>query len=138
MTNTVRFAVSLDGQLLDQFDRARIKRQYETRSEAIRDLIRNHLVEDTWDDKRETMGTITLVFDHHVHDLTEKLTSIQHDYHKMILSTLHVHIDHDHCLEVLAVKGRGRDIRTVADSLISIKGVQHGKLTMTTIGKEFT
>lgn len=137
MTNIVRFAVSLDEKLLDKFDRARIKQKYSTRSEAIRDLIRDHLVADNWDDKRETMGTITLAFDHHVHDLTEKLRALQHDHHKLILSTLHIHVDHDHCLEVLAVKGRGRDIRAMADSLISIKGVKHGKLTMTTTGAEF-
>lgn len=138
MTNIVRFAVSLDEKLLDKFDRARIKQKYSTRSEAIRDLIRDHLVADNWDDKRETMGTITLAFDHHVHDLTEKLRALQHDHHKLILSTLHIHVDHDHCLEVLAVKGRGRDIRAMADSLISIKGVKHGKLTMTTTGAEFS
>ena len=137
MTHIVRFAVSLDEKLLDKFDRARIKQKYSTRSEAIRDLIRDHLVADNWDDKRETMGTITLAFDHHVHDLTEKLRALQHDHHKLILSTLHIHVDHDHCLEVLAVKGRGRDIRAMADSLISIKGVKHGKLTMTTTGAEF-
>lgn len=138
MTNIVRFAVSLDEKLLDKFDRARIKQKYSTRSEAIRDLIRDHLVSDNWDDKQETMGTITLAFDHHVHDLTEKLRALQHDHHKLILSTLHIHVDHDHCLEVLAVKGRGRDIRAMADSLISIKGVKHGKLTMTTTGAEFS
>ena len=137
MTNIVRFAVSLDEKLLDKFDRARIKQKYSTRSEAIRDLIRDHLVADNWDEKRETMGPITLAFDHHVHDLTEKLRALQHDHHKLILSTLHIHVDHDHCLEVLAVKGRGRDIRAMADSLISIKGVKHGKLTMTTTGAEF-
>jgi CopG family nickel-responsive transcriptional regulator len=138
MSNVVRFAISLDEKLLEKFDRAYVKRKYETRSEAVRDLIRNQLVEEGWDDKKETMGTITLVFDHHVRALTEKLTSIQHDHHKLILSTMHVHLDHDHCLEVLAVKGKGRAIREVADSLISAKGVKHGKLTITTVGRELT
>ena len=136
MKKTVRFAVSLDHHLLDDFDRILVRKQYETRSEAIRDLIRDHLVGEAWDAKRETVGTITIVYNHHVRDLTEKLTSLQHDYHKLILSTMHVHLDHDHCLEVLVVKGKGREIRTVADSLISTKGVKHGKLTMTTTGKE--
>jgi len=136
MKKTVRFAVSLDHHLLDDFDRVLVNKKYATRSEAVRDLIRDHLVGEDWDAKRETVGTLTIVFDHHVRDLTEKLTSLQHDYHKLILSTLHVHLDHDHCLEVLVVKGKGREIRAVADSLISTKGVKHGKLTMTTTGKE--
>ncbi len=136
MKKTVRFAVSLDHHLLDDFDRVLVSKKYETRSEAVRDLIRDHLVGEDWDAKQETVGTITIVYDHHVHDLTEKLTDIQHDYHKLILSTMHVHLDHDHCIEVLVVKGKGREVRTVADSLISTKGVKHGKLTMTTTGKE--
>jgi CopG family nickel-responsive transcriptional regulator len=137
VSQTVRFAISLDHDLLEDFDQLCTRRHYESRSEAIRDLIRDRLVEQNWDDKLETMGTITIVFNHHVRDLTEKLTSIQHDHHQFILSTLHVHLDHDHCLEVLVVKGSGRDIRRVADSLISTKGVKHGKLTMTTAGQEF-
>ncbi len=136
MKKTVRFAVSLDHHLLDDFDRALVSKKYATRSEAVRDLIRDHLVAEDWDTKRETVGTITIVFDHHIRDLTEKLTSTQHDFHKLILSTMHVHLDHDHCIEVLVVKGKGREIRTVADSLISTKGVKHGRLTMTTTGKE--
>ncbi len=136
MKKTVRFAVSLDDRLLEDFDRVLVAKKYATRSEAVRDLIRDHLVGEDWDAKREAVGTITIVFDHHVHDLTEKLTSIQHDFHKLILSTMHVHLDHDHCLEVLVVKGKGREVRTVADSLISAKGVKHGKLTMTTTGRE--
>ena len=136
MKKTVRFAVSLDHHLLDDFDRVLVSRKYATRSEAVRDLIRDHLVGEDWDAKKDTVGTITIVYDHHVHDLTEKLTAIQHDFHKLILSTMHVHLDHDHCIEVLVVKGRGREVRTVADSLISMKGVKHGKLTMTTTGKE--
>lgn len=136
MKKTVRFAVSLDNHLLDDFDRILVSRKYATRSEAVRDLIRDHLVGEDWDAKKDTVGTITIVYDHHVHDLTEKLTDIQHDFHKLILSTMHVHLDHDHCIEVLVVKGKGHEIRTVADSLISTKGVKHGKLTMTTTGKE--
>jgi len=136
MKKTVRFAVSLDHHLLDDFDRMLVSRKYATRSEAVRDLIRDHLVGEDWDAKKDTVGTITIVYDHHVHDLTDKLTDIQHDFHKLILSTMHVHLDHDHCIEVLVVKGKGREIRTVADSLISTKGVKHGKLTMTTTGKE--
>jgi CopG family transcriptional regulator, nickel-responsive regulator len=135
MKKTVRFAVSLDHHLLDDLDRVLVKKKYDTRSEAIRDLIRDHLVTVQWDTKRDAVGTITIVYDHHVRDLTEKLTTIQHEFHKSILSTMHVHLDHDHCLEVLVVKGKGHEVKMVADRLISTKGVKHGKLTMTTTGK---
>ncbi|MGH8128200.1 MAG: nickel-responsive transcriptional regulator NikR [Gammaproteobacteria bacterium] len=138
MSQTVCFAVSLDEKLLAQFDQALGEQRYATRSEAVRDLIRDHLVQDAWDEKEETIGTITLVYDHHVRALSKKLTDIQHQYHPLILSTMHLHIDPDHCLEVIAVQGRGRDIRAVSDGLISVKGVQHGRLTATTAGSEFS
>ncbi|MEK6586560.1 MAG: nickel-responsive transcriptional regulator NikR [Nitrospirota bacterium] len=135
MDELVRFGVSLDQRLLAEFDRHIRRRHYTNRSEALRDLIRNDLVGDEWDDDKETVGTITFVYDHHVRDLTSKLTDIQHDYHGQILSGMHVHLDHNHCLEVLVVKGKGTDIKKVADALVSVKGVKHGKLTMTTTGK---
>ncbi|MCC6139607.1 MAG: nickel-responsive transcriptional regulator NikR [Nitrospira sp.] len=135
MDKLVRFGVSLERRLLGDFDRHIQQRQYATRSEALRDLIRNQLVEEEWGENRETVGTITFVYDHHVRDLTGKLTDIQHDYHGKILSGMHVHLDHDHCLEVLVVKGKGSEIRKIADALVSVKGVKHGKLTMTTTGK---
>lgn len=135
MKKLVRFGVSLDHHLLDDFDRLIAGKNYATRSEALRDLIRDNLVGQEWDENKDTVGTITLVYDHHVRDLTEKLTDIQHDYQRLILSAMHVHLDHDHCLEVLAVRGKGREIRKVADRLIATKGVKHGKLTMTTTGK---
>jgi CopG family nickel-responsive transcriptional regulator len=138
MKDTARFAVSLDQNLLEDFDKMRHRQGYENRSEAVRDLIRNHLVEQEWDDKENAMGTITLVFNHHKRNLTEKLTDIQHDYHNLVISTMHVHLDHDNCLEILAVKGSGRKIRSLSDRLISTKGVKHGKLTLTTVGKEIS
>jgi len=137
MEQAVRFSVSLDPKLLSDFDRVLVrKKRYETRSEAVRDLIRDKLVLDDWDDKREAIGTVTIVYDHHLHDLTRKLTALQHDFHKVILSAMHVHLDHDNCLEVLVVRGPGKSIREVADRLIGTKGVKHGKLTMTTTGRE--
>lgn len=136
MSNVTRFAVSLEEELLDKFDEIRQRQNYANRSEAIRDLIRDHLVEQDWDDKRDAMGTVTLVYDHHVRNLSDKLTNIQHDHHEVILSTMHVHLDHDNCLEVVVVKGRGERIRGLADRLISAKGVKHGKLTITTTGKD--
>ena len=135
MDHLARFGVSLDQRLLQEFDRHIKRRHYTNRSEALRDLIRDTLVGDEWSEDKETVGTITFVYDHHVRDLTGKLTDIQHAYHGQILSGLHVHLDHDHCLEVLVVKGKGSDIRKVADTLVSVKGVKHGKLTMTTTGK---
>ncbi len=135
MKKLVRFGVSLDHHLLDDFDRLLARKNYATRSEALRDLIRDNLVGQEWDENKETVGTVTIIYDHHVHDLTEKLTDTQHRYHRLILSTMHVHLDHDSCLEVLVVRGKGKEIKKVADTLIAIKGVKHGKLTMTTTGK---
>lgn len=135
MKKLARFGVSLDRSLLDEFDKVLRRRKYATRSEAIRDLIRDNLVRLEWDENKETVGTITFVYDHHVPNLTRKLTHIQHDFQGHILTGMHVHLDHDHCLEVLVVKGKGAAIRKVADALVSVKGVKHGKLTMTTTGK---
>lgn len=135
MKKLVRFGVSLDHHLLDDFDRVIAQKKYTNRSEALRDLIRDNLVGQEWDTNKETVGTITIVYDHHVHDLTDKLTDIQHRHHPLILSAMHVHLDHDHCLEVLVVRGRGSEIKKVSDILIGTKGVKHGKLTMTTTGK---
>jgi CopG family transcriptional regulator, nickel-responsive regulator len=135
MNELVRFGVSLDRRLLEEFDRHIKQRRYTNRSEALRDLIRANLVSEEWNENKDTVGTITFVYDHHVRDLTGKLTDIQHDYQGQILSGMHVHLDHDHCLEVLVVKGKGAEIKKVADALVSVKGVKHGKLTMTTTGK---
>ena len=84
----------------------------------------------------EVIGTVTIVYDHHVRLLSEKLTDLQHDHHKSILSTVHVHLDHDNCLEVLLVKGKAKEVQRIADALISTKGVKHGGLTITTTGAE--
>ena len=137
MKKLVRFGVSLDHHLLDDFDRIVKRRKYATRSEALRDLIRDQLVSEEWssDTDRKAIATITFVYDHHVPDLSRKLTHIQHDFQGNIMAGMHVHLDHEHCLEVLVVKGKGSEIRKVADALISVKGVKHGKLTMTTTGK---
>lgn len=134
--HAIRFSVSLDPKLLRDFDRVLVEKKYETRSEAVRDLIRDKLVVEHWDDKTEAVGTITIVYDHHRHDLTRKLTSLQHDYHEVILSGMHVHLDHDNCLEVLVVRGPGHLVREISDRLIGTRGVKHGKLTMTTAGAE--
>ncbi len=135
MDTLARFGVSLDRHLLLDFDRLIEQRKYTNRSEAIRDLIRDSLVGQEWDKNKETVATITFVYDHHVPDLARKLTRIQHDFQGHIMAGMHVHLDHDHCLEVLVARGKGGAIREVADALLSVKGVKHGKLTMTTTGK---
>jgi CopG family nickel-responsive transcriptional regulator len=135
MTSLVRFGVSVEQELLTQFDDVIARKGYTNRSEAIRDLIRDHLVGQEWDENKETVGTVTFVYDHHVRDLTHRLTALQHDYQHLIQSGMHVHLDHDHCLEVLVLRGKGSDIQRLSDALVSTKGVKHGKLTMTTTGK---
>jgi CopG family transcriptional regulator, nickel-responsive regulator len=137
MSGLSRIGVAIDTQLLKKFDRLIEQRGYTNRSEAFRDMIRDELVEKTWESpESQVVGTVTLVYDHHVRLLSEKLTGIQHDFHRSILSTLHVHLDHDNCLEVLVVRGKSADVRKVADVLISTKGVKHGRLTITTSGAE--
>ena len=135
MKKLVRFGVSLDHHLLDEFDELIARKQYATRSEAIRDLLRDSLVGQQWNENQETVGTITMVYDHHVRSLTDKLVETQHRFTHAILSGMHVHLDHDHCLEVLVVRGKGREVRKLADLLIGTKGVKHGKFTMTTTGR---
>jgi CopG family nickel-responsive transcriptional regulator len=132
-----RIGVAIDSDLLKKFDRLITQRGYTNRSEAFRDLIRDELVERTWESpESQVVGTITLVYNHHDRLLSEKLTDIQHDFHRSILSTLHVHLDHDNCLEVLVVKGKSAEVRKVADVLISTKGVKHGRLSLSTSGAE--
>jgi len=137
MTDLARFGISIDQPLLDKFDALIARKGYVNRSEAIRDLIRNALVEDAWQqDEGPTVGTVTLVYDHHTRDLSDKLTEQQHSHHDAIVSALHVHLDAHHCLEVVVVRGEARDVRRLADELIGTKGVKHGKLVTTTTGKE--
>ena len=132
-----RIGVAIDADLLKKFDRLIARKGYTNRSEAFRDLIRGELVDQAAEEPdREVVGTVTIVYDHHVRLLNEKLTALQHDFHQNILSTLHVHLDHDNCLEVLIVKGKAGEVKRIADVLASIKGVKHGKLTTSTTGAE--
>jgi CopG family nickel-responsive transcriptional regulator len=113
------------------------RKGYNNRSLAMADMIRNHLVEDRWKfGDEEIAGTITLVYDHHKQNVQAALTDIQHDHHEVIVSTLHVHLDHNNCMEVLVVRGQAKVIQKIADELIKAKGVKHGKLTVTTTGKD--
>ena len=138
-SSLTRFGVSIDNKLLERFDKEIVSRGYNNRSEAIRDLIRNQLVELEWSDENyEVAGTLTLVYNHHTRGLSDLLTELQHSFHEMILSTMHVHLDHHNCLEILVIKGKAREAKEVADRLLSVKGVLHGKLTVTSTGKKLS
>jgi CopG family nickel-responsive transcriptional regulator len=134
MSDLTRFGISIDTNLLEQFDQLIGDKGYVNRSEAIRDLIRNSLVEDQVDrvDATPTVGTVTLVYDHHTRDLSDKLTEHQHSHHDAIISALHVHLDAHHCLEVVVVCGSAAQVKRLANELIGTKGVKHGKLVLTT------
>jgi CopG family nickel-responsive transcriptional regulator len=127
-----RIGIALDSELLKRFDRSIERRGYTNRSEAFRDLIRDRLVtEQTAAPESTVVGTVTLIYDHHASGITEKLTELQHAHHELVVSTSHAHLDHDSCLEVLIVHGKSSQVAHFADSLIGLKGVQHGRLVMT-------
>lgn len=136
MEKVTRIGISLEPKLLKKFDELIRKKGYSNRSEAIRDLIREGIVKEKWEDEdAEVIGTITIVYDHHHTNATKKLLEVQHDHLATIASTTHVHIDEHNCLEVLILEGKSAQIKKLADEIISIKGVKHGKLTITS--KEF-
>ena len=128
-----RFGISLEEGLLNQFDELIETKGYPNRSEAIRDLIRGSIVEEQVEaGKEEAVGTITLVYSHETRELTDNLNEIQHEQHAAVISTMHIHLDGHNCLEVLVVRGKGKQIKSIADRLIGTRGVKHGKLTVTT------
>lgn len=131
----VRFGVSIPDQLLDAFDKRIRRKGYRTRSEAIRDVMRDYLVEGEWE--RHTglvIGTITVVYNHGTRELSHALTELQHGFHGAVCCSTHVHLDEDNCLEVIVVRGTSRQVQSIADRLISTRGVKHGKLVCTTTG----
>lgn len=135
MGKFIRFGISADARLLENFDGLIAEKGYANRSEAIRDLIRDQLVELAWTKNNDVMvGTITIVYNHESKELTERLAGLQHQNHSHIISSLHVHLDEHNCLEVLVVKGKSEKIKSISDRLIGTKGVKHGKLTMSTTG----
>ena len=138
MPQIARFGVSIPNSLLTNFDQLIQQKGYENRSEAIRDLIRDLLVKQEWESNKETVGTITIVYNHHTRQLSEVLTNLQHEFHKAIISTLHVHLDQHNCLEVLVIKGKGNELKKISDRLIGTKGVKHGKLSLTTTGRDLS
>jgi CopG family nickel-responsive transcriptional regulator len=139
MPELQRFGVSIPDNLLKRFDRLLEKKGYQNRSEALRDLVRDYLVaEEAQNEKGQVLGTITLVYDHHVTSLEEKLTEMQHENHEAILSSLHVHLSKAICMEVIVLQGPFRKIKEIADHLISLKGVHHGKLVFTSKNPDLT
>lgn len=130
-----RFSISLEDNLLDIFDQHIADKAYNNRSEAIRDLIRKTFVEKEWEEDKDVMGVISLVYDHHQPQLQKRVTELQHDFHHQIVSTTHVHMDHDNCLEVIIVKGKAKNVIDLADRLRALKGVRNSNLAMNSTGK---
>ena len=131
MGDLSRIGVSIDVDLLRRFDSYIADKGYENRSEAFRDLIRDRLVDSAVIGPNAfVVGSVTLIYDHHTRLLPEKLTDIQHEHHDIIISTMHAHLDHENCLEVIVLRGKSKDVQRLADRLISTKGVQHGRLIM--------
>ena len=125
-----RFGVSLETDLLKALDDLVKKQSFPNRSQAIRFLIKKNLVEEKWEANKEVAGAIVIVYDHHKRELNNKSTSVQHDYHELILAVQHVHLDHNNCLETIAVRGKAEKLAELADKLIGLKGIKHGKLIM--------
>jgi len=138
MSGLVRFGISLEKELLAKFDKHIRKKDYQNRSEALRDLIREELIKTEWLEGKEVAGAIILVYDHHKRELVNKLTDIQHDFHKFIISSQHIHLDHNNCLETIVVKGKPEEIEKLTYSMKSTKGVKYGALTAATTAKELT
>jgi CopG family transcriptional regulator, nickel-responsive regulator len=136
MTSLIRTGISLEQELLERFDRMIEQKGYRNRSEAIRDLVRDHFVEEDVITNKMVVATLTLVYDHHQPKLSEQLIAAQHDYKGHVLASTHVHLDHHSCLEVIILKGRGTEAKVFADQLLSLKGVKHGKLVLTNAGSE--
>ncbi len=131
-----RFSISLEENLLDSFDSYIKAQSYDNRSEAIRDLIRKALIREEWLSDSNVMGVITLVYDHHQHQLQEKVTEVQHGRHHLIVSTTHVHMDHHNCLEVIVVRGKAQEVQELSDRLTALRGVRDGNLAMSSTGKD--
>lgn len=133
--SSVRFSISLPPRLLKQLDTMMLERGRKNRSQLISEMIRNQLVEhQSQQGEQEMAGTITIVYDHHFPHIQSQLTDIQHEHHHYILSTTHVHLDHNNCLEVLIVRGKANTIRKIAENILACKGIKHGKLTITATG----
>jgi CopG family nickel-responsive transcriptional regulator len=141
MSEISRFGVSVDEELLENFDRLINDQGYGNRSEAIRDLMRDALIKsrlETSPDASEVLGSLTLVYDHHAKDLNDKMNELQHRHYNLVVSVLHVHVNHDDCMEVIVLRGAMREVRQLADGLLSLRGVKHGKLFVTVASRQMT
>lgn len=136
MKEPYRFGVSLEKRLIDEFDRHIAEKGYENRSEAIRDLIRAELVGEAEMSDSSAAGVISMAYDHHKRDLVSTLIDIQHDFHEIIISSQHIHLDHDNCLEILAVKGKARELRKLSDLIRVQSGVLHVSLNLIVVPEE--
>ncbi len=137
MSDTVRFGVSLSLELLDSFDKLIRKLGYQNRSEAVRDLIRQKLVEEEWQaPDRQTFATVSLVYNHHRMSLPSRLTELQHDAYAQVVGSFHVHVDRNNCLELVVLKGKGKDLRALGERMIALTGVKYGTLNMGTSGRK--
>lgn len=149
MAGLVRFGVSIEERLLKDFDRMIKSRKWANRSEAIRDLVRRELIQSQWQEagvakddqtpvgrRRQVVGTVTMLYDHHKRELPEKIIDMQHRHSAEALSSLHIHLDERNCLEVVVVRGKAAEVRALADSLIGTKGVKHGELVMSGVREE--
>ena len=137
MAELVRTGVSIERELLEQFDKVIARRGYSNRSEALRDLIRETLIAEEVNDNKPVVATLSMVYDHHRPNLSNKLTETQHHHHDSVLAATHVHLDAHNCLEVVIMKGRSGEIKHLADHMLSMHGVKHGKLVLTsTVGDE--
>ena len=130
-----RFSISLEQNLLRKFDHHLRAHKYRTRSEGIRDLIRKTLVKEEWDADDEVVGVISLVYDHHQRQLQDRITEVQHDFHRMVISTTHIHLDHDNCLEVIIARGNAGRVKEVAERLTALRGVKNGSLSAASTGR---
>lgn len=135
MGNLFRFGISLPKDLIERFDRLIRAKNYNNRSKALGDLIRQELVKKEWQEDKEIAGAITLIYDHHKRELLNKITDVQHDFQKVIISTQHIHLDHNNCLEIVAIRGNPKEAQKLTDTLKSIKGVKHATLSMSSTGK---
>ena len=132
MSETERVSLAIEGDLLSRFDASIERSGHRNRSEAVRDLIRNRLIEEEWlSATKNAVATVTLVYDHTKRELADHLLEVGHEHHGAVLATLHVHLDHDNCLEIVALRGKPKQLRQIADHLIGMKGVKHGKVVVT-------
>lgn len=137
MSELARIGIAISEDLLKEFDDLIARRGYTNRSEAFRDMVRKELVDEiSASADAEIYGTVTLVYDHHSRLLSEKLTDLQHHYYAAVMSSVHVHLDHDNCLEVILVRGKSALVRDLANALIATKGVKHGRFMLTTSGRD--